>query len=94
MEPKTLTESTVMPSAELAIAINRINDVVGRIHSVTEHFKKINDKLYGPAPECGKEMCPNEESPSTLKSLTRVIEAAHDACSDMNEQMDRQGNLV
>lgn len=94
METKSCVDEPCKPEAELTGAINRINDAVGRIHSMASYSRKINDTLYGDIMEKGSEACGSNETSCVLHSLSSVIEAVHDACTELDAQLSRQKNLV
>lgn len=94
METKSSVDEPCKPEAELTAAINRINDAVGRIHSMASYSRNINDILYGDSMEKGSDVGGSNEITSVLHSLSSVIEAVHDACTELDAQLYRQENLV
>lgn len=94
MKPKCFIDAPSKPEAELTAAINRINDAVGRINSMAEYSRKINDSLYGVISKDNNKVSGNTETSCTLQSLSRVTEAVHDACTYLDSQLTRQQNLV
>ena len=99
MEPK---ECGIMPdvgiapaSTDLQNAISRLDDAVNRIQCMTDYSKEKNDALYGAVPENAKtKENAIPEGVGAISRLNDITNAIHEACTNLNEQLGRQEDLV
>lgn len=81
-------------AAELDSILSRVYDAIERIRSMREYSRKVNDALYGVVPSTGVDAEKDVEPAGAMQKLRNAVEAIHNGCSILSDELSRQENLA